>query len=105
MTYSRKLHMMLFFMAAAMTVMEAQKSTSGTTPVTQQVLQQVAASLQMYVDPLPQMPTIYGYSMRSGEPFSVNLTIGMYQTKWVIFYILSFFIIHVLLSIINTKQE
>ncbi|KAF3337573.1 Multicopper oxidase LPR1 [Carex littledalei] len=82
MTSSMKLHMMLLFMAAAMTVMEAQMSPSSTTPVTQQTLQQVAASLQMYVDPLPQMPTIYGYSMRGGIPVSVNLTIGMYQTKW-----------------------
>jgi FtsP/CotA-like multicopper oxidase with cupredoxin domain len=65
-------------MAVAMTVIEAQMST----PVTQQKLQQVAASLQLYVDPLPQMPTIYGFSMEGANPVSDNLTIGMYQINW-----------------------
>ncbi|XP_038985592.1 LOW QUALITY PROTEIN: multicopper oxidase LPR1 homolog 4-like [Phoenix dactylifera] len=51
-------------------------------PVTQQTLQQVAGSLQMYVDPLPNMPKIYGYSMQNGSPKPVTLTIGMYQKTW-----------------------
>ncbi|OAY77863.1 Multicopper oxidase LPR1 [Ananas comosus] len=32
-------------------------------PVTEQTLQKIAGSLEMYVDLLPQMPKIYGYSM------------------------------------------
>ncbi|KAJ3708916.1 hypothetical protein LUZ61_012621 [Rhynchospora tenuis] len=90
MTSLAKLHLMLLIMAAVMTVMEAQTATYSSsssttptsTPVTQQTLQQVAASLQMYVDALPQMPIIYGYSVRGNTLVSVNLTIGMYQTKW-----------------------
>ncbi|KAJ4809812.1 Multicopper oxidase LPR1 [Rhynchospora pubera] len=81
-----KLHLMLLYMAAVMTVMEAQTTTYSATPIStpviQQTLQQVAASLQMYVDALPQMPIIYGYSVRGNTLLSVNLTIGMYQTKW-----------------------
>lgn len=55
-------------------------------PVTQQTLQQVAGSLQMYVDVLPDMPKIYGYSMQDGSPNPVSLTIGMYQKTWVCFW-------------------
>lgn len=52
-------------------------------PVTEQILQKVAGSLQMYVDPLPQMPKIVGYSTQRGGAASVSLTIGMYQKTWV----------------------
>jgi FtsP/CotA-like multicopper oxidase with cupredoxin domain len=82
MTSQLKPHLMLFFMAVAMTVIEAQMFTHSSTPETQQTLQQVAASLQLYVDPLPQMPTIYGFSMDGANPVSDNLTIGMYQINW-----------------------
>lgn len=58
-------------------------SQTTVAPVTQQTLQKVAGSLQMYVDPLPQMPKIYGYNLRNGSPVPVNLTIGMYQKMWV----------------------
>ncbi|KAJ1684887.1 hypothetical protein LUZ63_016277 [Rhynchospora breviuscula] len=50
--------------------------------VSDQYLQAVAGSLEMYVDPLPQMPKIYGYSMSNGQPSSVKLTMGMFQKKW-----------------------
>ncbi|KAF8780035.1 hypothetical protein HU200_002002 [Digitaria exilis] len=46
------------------------------------MLQQVAGSLQMYVDPLPQMPKIRGYDFQDGRVVPVNLTIGMFQKKW-----------------------
>ncbi|KAJ4757344.1 Multicopper oxidase LPR1 [Rhynchospora pubera] len=83
MTSQIKLQLMLLFIAATVTVMEAQMYiTKMSTPVTQQTLQRVAASLQLYVDPLPQMSTIKGFSMKGGNPSSVNLTIGMYQTTW-----------------------
>lgn len=51
--------------------------------VTDATLLQVAASLQMYVDELPQLPELYGYTTINGVPKSANLTIGMYQTSWV----------------------
>ncbi|CAO2174446.1 unnamed protein product [Urochloa humidicola] len=51
-------------------------------PVTTAQLQQVAGSLQMYVDPLPQMPKIRGYDFQQGRVVPVNLTIGMFQKKW-----------------------
>nr|CAD1838415.1 unnamed protein product [Ananas comosus var. bracteatus] len=51
-------------------------------PVTEQTLQKIAGSLEMYVDLLPQMPKIYGYSMEGGSPKPVKLTIGMYEKKW-----------------------
>ncbi|CAL4964960.1 unnamed protein product [Urochloa decumbens] len=51
-------------------------------PVTTAQLQQVAGSLQMYVDPLPQMPKIRGYDFQQGRVVPVNLTIGMFQKNW-----------------------
>ncbi|XP_018723337.2 multicopper oxidase LPR1 homolog 1 [Eucalyptus grandis] len=51
-------------------------------PVTEEILRQVAASLQMYVDELPQMPKLFGYTLDTGSPKPGNLTIGMYKTKW-----------------------
>ncbi|KAL6847813.1 hypothetical protein ACP4OV_021941 [Aristida adscensionis] len=51
-------------------------------PVSEDTLQKVAGSLEMYVDKLPQMPKIYGYSMKNGRPAPVHLTVGMYQKKW-----------------------
>ncbi|XP_010278883.1 PREDICTED: multicopper oxidase LPR1-like [Nelumbo nucifera] len=51
-------------------------------PITEASLQQVAASLQMFVDELPQMPKLYGYSMLYRLPIPSSLTIGMYQKKW-----------------------
>ncbi|XP_019051606.1 PREDICTED: multicopper oxidase LPR1-like [Nelumbo nucifera] len=51
-------------------------------PVTDATLIQVAGSLQMFVDPLPQMPTIYGYNNSSGTPQPTSITIGMYQKQW-----------------------
>ncbi|KAI4326263.1 hypothetical protein MLD38_031593 [Melastoma candidum] len=51
--------------------------------VTEAQLQQIAASLQMYVDELPEIPRLYGYSWDSnGVPVPGNLTIGMYEKKW-----------------------
>ncbi|CAL4951210.1 unnamed protein product [Urochloa decumbens] len=51
-------------------------------PVTTTLLQQVAGSLQMYVDPLPQMPKIRGYDFQQRRVVPVNLTIGMFQKNW-----------------------
>ncbi|XP_042509589.1 multicopper oxidase LPR1 homolog 1-like [Macadamia integrifolia] len=61
---------------------------SGTTskaappPVTDATLQQVAASLKMYVDELPHIPKLFGYSIRRGKAAPGNLTIGMFKKKW-----------------------
>lgn len=43
----------------------------------------VTSSLEMYVDPLPQMPKLYGYANKGGKPTPTSLTIGMYQKTWV----------------------
>ncbi|KAL6963132.1 Leucine permease transcriptional regulator [Sarracenia purpurea var. burkii] len=53
-------------------------------PVTEATLQQVAASLQMYVDELPEMPKLYGYTKDLGNCSTKpgRLTIGMFETKW-----------------------
>ncbi|KAJ1282821.1 hypothetical protein BS78_03G080900 [Paspalum vaginatum] len=51
-------------------------------PVSEDSLEKVAASLEMYVDMLPQMPKVLGYSLKSGHPTPTHLTIGMYQKKW-----------------------
>ncbi|KAF8390049.1 hypothetical protein HHK36_024570 [Tetracentron sinense] len=51
-------------------------------PVTETILHQVAASLQMFVDELPQMPKLHGYSKRYGLPMPGSLTIGMFHKKW-----------------------
>ena len=46
--------------------------------------QTTGGSLKLYVDPLPMIPKIYGYSNESGHPKSIKLTIGMFAKKWVI---------------------
>ncbi|CAL4951207.1 unnamed protein product [Urochloa decumbens] len=51
-------------------------------PVSEDTLEKVAASLEMYVDLLPQMPKVLGYSLKHGRPTPTHLTIGMYQKKW-----------------------
>ncbi|XP_010916345.1 multicopper oxidase LPR1 homolog 1 [Elaeis guineensis] len=51
-------------------------------PITEQILRNVAGSLQMYIEPLPQMPKLYGYSIVNGWPKSVTLIIGMFEKKW-----------------------
>uniref|UniRef100_J3KW01 Plastocyanin-like domain-containing protein n=1 Tax=Oryza brachyantha TaxID=4533 RepID=J3KW01_ORYBR len=60
----------------------ATRPPSSPPPASEETLQKVAGSLEMYVDELPQMPKIYGFSMRYGHPTPVRLTIGMYQKKW-----------------------
>ncbi|CAA7402123.1 unnamed protein product [Spirodela intermedia] len=42
----------------------------------------VASFLEMYVDPLPQMPKLYGYANKGGKPTATSLKIGMYQKTW-----------------------
>nr|CAB3472392.1 unnamed protein product [Digitaria exilis] len=54
----------------------------GPPPVSEGTLQKVAASLEMYVDVLPQMPKLLGYSLKYGRPAPARLTIGMYEKKW-----------------------
>ncbi|OEL28925.1 Multicopper oxidase LPR1 [Dichanthelium oligosanthes] len=54
----------------------------GPPPVSGETLEKVAASLEMYVDVLPQMPKLLGYSIKYGRPAPAHLTIGMYQKKW-----------------------
>ncbi|KAK4804601.1 hypothetical protein SAY86_004418 [Trapa natans] len=51
-------------------------------PVTGLATQQVAGSLTMYVDELPQIPKVNGYTTGNRTFSSGRLTIGMYQTKW-----------------------
>ncbi|CAO2193450.1 unnamed protein product [Urochloa humidicola] len=51
-------------------------------PVSEDTLEKVAASLEMYVDLLPQMPKVLGYSLKYGRPTPTHITIGMYQKKW-----------------------
>lgn len=51
-------------------------------PVSKDTLEKVAASLEMYVDELPQMPKVLGYSLKYGRPEPTHLTIGMYEKKW-----------------------
>ncbi|XP_019053771.1 PREDICTED: multicopper oxidase LPR1-like [Nelumbo nucifera] len=51
-------------------------------PVTDAVLTQVASSLQMFVDELPVMPKLHGYSNGPNSPKPGNLVIGMFEKKW-----------------------
>ncbi|CAA7402121.1 unnamed protein product [Spirodela intermedia] len=44
--------------------------------------QTAGSSLKLYVDSLPAIPKIYGYSNESGTPKSTTLTIGMFAKKW-----------------------
>ncbi|KAJ1684886.1 hypothetical protein LUZ63_016276 [Rhynchospora breviuscula] len=74
-----KLAPRILFLAMCVAVVFA---TSLPPPVSEQYLQAVAGSLEMYVDALPQMPKIYGYSLSGGRPSSIKLTIGMFVKKW-----------------------
>ncbi|KAF7044270.1 hypothetical protein CFC21_053523 [Triticum aestivum] len=51
-------------------------------PVSEDTLEKVAGSLEMYVDRLPQMPKVRGYSVERGRATPVHLAVGMYQKKW-----------------------
>lgn len=56
--------------------------------VTDKTLRRIAHSLKKYIEPLPIVPKIYGYSTQDGHPKSISLTIGMFHKKWVTFYFL-----------------
>lgn len=56
---------------------------SAPPPVTEATLHKIAAALDMFVDELPMIPKVYGYSLRNGKPSPGRLTIGMYAKKWV----------------------
>ncbi|XP_010243814.1 PREDICTED: multicopper oxidase LPR1-like [Nelumbo nucifera] len=51
-------------------------------PITDAVLTKVAGSLKMFVDELPQMPKLLGYSYEEDSYKPCSLTIGMYEKKW-----------------------
>jgi hypothetical protein len=79
-------------LAALLLLIAAVCSAAGFRPggppsVTEDTLEKVAASLEMYVDALPQMPKVLGYSIKHGRPTPTHLTIGMYQKKWVRTYV------------------
>ncbi|CAA6671392.1 unnamed protein product [Spirodela intermedia] len=57
-------------------------SSAAGPPVTEESLSEVAASLKMYVDELPQMPRLHGYSISKGSVTPTKLTIGMYEKDW-----------------------
>ncbi|RLM92533.1 multicopper oxidase LPR1-like [Panicum miliaceum] len=71
--------------AAALLLVAAASVAAGFRPgppVSEDTLEKVAASLEMYVDVLPQMPKVLGYSLKYGRPAPAHLAIGMYQKKW-----------------------
>ncbi|CAO2209144.1 unnamed protein product [Urochloa humidicola] len=78
-TTRTKLAALLLIVAAAVGVAAGFRPEP---PVSEDTLEKVAASLEMYVDLLPQMPKVLGYSIKYGRPTPTHLTIGMYQTKW-----------------------
>ncbi|KAK4779227.1 hypothetical protein SAY86_006755 [Trapa natans] len=60
-------------------------------PVNAPALQQVAGTLPMFVDELPKMPRVYGYTSGRGHSFKPGkLTIGMFQTQWIVDAIVDF---------------
>ncbi|XP_074571776.1 multicopper oxidase LPR1 homolog 1-like [Curcuma longa] len=60
----------------------AEDSTPALPELIEQVVERLQAPLTLYVDELPSIPKIYGYSLFDSRPTPVNLTIGMYQTTW-----------------------
>jgi hypothetical protein len=71
-------------LVAAVIVAGSSVASAQTQATSSAQLQQVAASLQMYVDALPQMPKILGYGFdHQGRVVPVNLTVGMFQKEWV----------------------
>ncbi|GJN05947.1 hypothetical protein PR202_ga23626 [Eleusine coracana subsp. coracana] len=79
---SRARMLLLNGLVAVLLVAGLVASAQAAAATSAQQLQQVAASLEMYVDPLPQMPKILGYGFQQGRVVPVNLTIGMFQKNW-----------------------
>uniref|UniRef100_A0A0C9S805 TSA: Wollemia nobilis Ref_Wollemi_Transcript_12520_2257 transcribed RNA sequence n=1 Tax=Wollemia nobilis TaxID=56998 RepID=A0A0C9S805_9CONI len=50
--------------------------------VTEDGLYQTASSLEMFVDELPDMPTLNGYAVQDGKFKPADLKIGMFKKKW-----------------------
>jgi hypothetical protein len=54
------------------------------TIITEQKLQEIASSIEMFVDELPEMPTHQGYTFyEDGQLKAGELRIGMFEKKWV----------------------
>ncbi|KAL6007448.1 Leucine permease transcriptional regulator [Asimina triloba] len=72
----------LAFVVLFLAYSEARVQPPPPPPVTADILHQVANSLQMFVDELPKMPKLYGFTIQHGSPVPAHLTIGMFQKKW-----------------------
>lgn len=70
-------------------------------PVMEATLHKIAPSLDMFMDELPQMPRLYGYSSCDGLLLPENLTISMLAKKWVSFH---FFFSHMLYAFMNINH-
>lgn len=81
--------LIMIFVLTMVIVIDCATSSGNTKPpppITNTALKKIAASLEMYVDQLPQIPKLLGYSTRANYGRSIEpgrLTIGMFQTKWV----------------------
>lgn len=89
---------LLLLVAAVCSATGFRPGGGGPPSVTEDTLEKVAASLEMYVDALPQMPKVLGYSIKHGRPTPTHLTIGMYQKKWVRTYVAFAFLFNYLFS-------
>jgi hypothetical protein len=89
---------LLLLVAAVCSATGFRPGGGGPPSVTEDTLEKVAASLEMYVDALPQMPKVLGYSIKHGRPTPTHLTIGMYQKKWVRTYVAFAFLFNYFLN-------
>eukprot|EP01018_Ginkgo_biloba_P027070 Gb_39667 [translate_table: standard] len=53
-----------------------------TTNITDEKLHEIASSLEMFVDELPDMPKLHAYSTKDGDLKAAELKIGMFEKKW-----------------------
>ena len=78
------MHVPILFLLVFTTTLSSIGHSSSNTEETEETLEKNAYSLKMFVDELPSMPLIKGYSQtHDGKYLPANLTIGMYMKHWV----------------------
>ena len=78
------LHVPILFLLVFTTTISSIGHSSSINEETEETLEKNAYALKMFVDELPYMPLIKGYSQtHDGKYLPANLTIGMYMKLWV----------------------
>jgi FtsP/CotA-like multicopper oxidase with cupredoxin domain len=81
MTMAMAMDMHIFLLVFVLILHASQLAKA--TIITEQKLQEIASSIEMFVDELPEMPTLQGYTFyEDGQLKAGELRIGMFEKKW-----------------------